>query len=204
MLAAYNVYFWVRHNKLVLPALQKDFVVENLAYFVSALAFGVGLGISGMCDPDRVLKFLDFTGPDGWDPSLVGVMGKSLSFIFCLVSCDDLSFSGGGVVVNLISNWYLHKAGLDAPLSTKKVKHANVLKMGTHDSNMKVDRNLIVGSALFGAGWGLVGMCPGPALVSWAGLVPNALYFVPCMMTGIAIRHQLFTDRVEDITGKLQ
>ena len=101
--------------------------------------------------------------------------------------------------MNLISNWYLHKAGLDAPLSTKKVKHANVLRMGTHDSNMKVDSNLIIGSALFGAGWGLVGMCPGPALVSWAGLVPNALYFVPCMMTGIAIRHQLFTERVENV-----
>ncbi|CAM9397923.1 unnamed protein product, partial [Ectocarpus fasciculatus] len=158
-----------RSGAAVATFMLTDFIVENLAYFVSALAFGVGLGISGMCDPDRVLKFLDFTGPDGWDPSLVGVMGKSLSFIFCL-----------------------------------KVKHANVLKMGTHDSNMKVDRNLIVGSALFGAGWGLVGMCPGPALVSWAGLVPNALYFVPCMMTGIAIRHQLFTDRVEDITGKLK
>ena len=77
MLAVYNVYFWARHNKLVLPSLKKDFLVENLAYFASAVAFGVGLGISGMCDPDRVLKFLDFSGPEGWDPSLMGVMGTS-------------------------------------------------------------------------------------------------------------------------------
>jgi uncharacterized membrane protein YedE/YeeE len=86
----------------------------------------------------------------------------------------------------------LHKGGLDAPLSTKKLKHKDVIKMGTHESNMVIDANLLVGSALFGAGWGLVGMCPGPALVAWAGFVPNALYFVPAMMTGIALRHQLF------------
>lgn len=102
------------------------------------------------------------------------------------------NFKGGGVVVNMITNWYLHKAELDAPLSAKSVSHRNVLKMGTHESNMKVDFNLIIGSALFGCGWGLVGMCPGPALVSWGGSIPNALYFIPFMMTGIAIRHQLF------------
>lgn len=173
MLAAYNTYFWFHNKKIQLPALDRDHMVENLAYFLSAMVFGVGLGISGMCDPARVLNFLNFAGKSGFDPSLAGVMG-------------------GGVVVNTMTNWYLHKAELDAPLAAKKISHAKVLKIGTHESNMKIDYNLVVGSALFGMGWGMVGMCPGPALVSWAGSVPNALYFVPFLMTGIAIRHQIF------------
>lgn len=171
--AAYNAYFWTMKNKLVLPKFNLHFFAENFAYFISAVLFGIGLGISGMCDPNRVIRFLDFAGRDGWDPSLMGVMG-------------------GGVLVNLVSNWVLHRAGLDAPLSTKKLKHSDVLKMGTHESNMVIDRDLLFGSALFGAGWGLGGICPGPGLVSWAAFLPNALYFVPAMMTGIAIRHQLF------------
>jgi uncharacterized membrane protein YedE/YeeE len=40
--------------------------------FVSSLVFGLGLGYSGMCDPDKVIHFLDFTGEKGWDPSLLG------------------------------------------------------------------------------------------------------------------------------------
>jgi hypothetical protein len=74
LFAMYNMYFWLRKNKLVLPKMDMHFFAENLAYFLSAVVFGVGLGISGMCDPDRVVKFLDFAGRDGWDPTLMGVM----------------------------------------------------------------------------------------------------------------------------------
>jgi hypothetical protein len=81
LFAMYNMYFWFRKNKLVLPKLNKHFFAENLAYFASAVLFGVGLGISGMCDPTRVMRFLDFAGRDGWDPTLMGVMVRYLYHI---------------------------------------------------------------------------------------------------------------------------
>ena len=51
-----------------------------------------------------------------------------------------------------------------------------------------IDRPLVVGSALFGIGWGLVGLCPGPALESLATLSPDVLVFVAAMAAGMVIR----------------
>jgi len=48
----------------------------------------------------------------------------------------------------------------------------------------RIDRNLIVGAAIFGIGWGLAGYCPGPVLVGLAAGRPEALYFVPAMLVG--------------------
>ena len=49
----------------------------------------------------------------------------------------------------------------------------------------QIDKPLIIGSVLFGAGWGLAGFCPGPALVSMASGQPKALVFVFAMVTGM-------------------
>jgi uncharacterized membrane protein YedE/YeeE len=51
-----------------------------------------------------------------------------------------------------------------------------------------IDRPLIVGSVLFGIGWGLVGLCPGPALVNFASLMPRVMVFVLAMAAGMIIR----------------
>ena len=51
-----------------------------------------------------------------------------------------------------------------------------------------IDRPLVIGSALFGIGWGLVGMCPGPALESLATLSPDVLVFVAAMAAGMVVR----------------
>lgn len=51
----------------------------------------------------------------------------------------------------------------------------------------EIDRPLVVGSALFGAGWGLVGLCPGPALENLATLSPRVIVFVVAMAAGMAI-----------------
>jgi uncharacterized protein len=48
----------------------------------------------------------------------------------------------------------------------------------------KVDRPLLIGAAIFGIGWGLIGFCPGPALVGLAGGLQDALIFVPAMLAG--------------------
>lgn len=54
-----------------------------------------------------------------------------------------------------------------------------------------IDRPLVVGSVLFGIGWGLVGLCPGPALVNLAGLMPSVMVFVLAMAAGMIIRDLL-------------
>jgi uncharacterized membrane protein YedE/YeeE len=54
-------------------------------------------------------------------------------------------------------------------------------------SHTKVDRRLLVGAALFGAGWGLSGYCPGPALTSLASGASTALTFVAAMLGGMLL-----------------
>jgi len=51
-----------------------------------------------------------------------------------------------------------------------------------------IDRPLVAGSVLFGIGWGLVGLCPGPALVNLAGLMPGVIVFVLAMAAGMIIK----------------
>ncbi len=52
-----------------------------------------------------------------------------------------------------------------------------------------VDVKLVLGSAIFGLGWGLGGYCPGPGLVSAAGLSLPAVVFVLAMLVGMTIEH---------------
>jgi uncharacterized protein len=59
-----------------------------------------------------------------------------------------------------------------------------VMRMPT---SSQIDRRLIVGALLFGAGWGLAGFCPGPALVSLAAGQPKAAVFVAFMVVGMII-----------------
>ena len=51
-----------------------------------------------------------------------------------------------------------------------------------------IDRSLIVGSALFGVGWGLAGYCPGPAIASLGVLNPEALWIVPAIVAGALLQ----------------
>ena len=51
-----------------------------------------------------------------------------------------------------------------------------------------IDRELVIGSVLFGAGWGLVGLCPGPALENLATLSPRVIVFVAAMAGGMVLR----------------
>ncbi len=51
----------------------------------------------------------------------------------------------------------------------------------------EIDAPLVIGSALFGTGWGLVGLCPGPALENLATLSPQILVFVVAMTAGVLL-----------------
>ena len=111
--------------------------------------FGVGLAISGMTDPTRVVGFLDLSG--AWDPTLAFVMGGAL-----------LVFGSGYF---LLRKRFSLPAASSGPISGK----------------------LVVGAMIFGAGWGLGGFCPGPALADLGRLSIEALVFVTTMAAGIIV-----------------
>lgn len=128
----------------------------TIAYaLLAGFVFGIGLLLSGLADPSKVLAFLDLAG--NWDPSLLFVMGGAL-----LVAAPAFA-------------WLTRRGRtLDgAPLQLP--------------AKGRIDRRLVLGSLVFGAGWGLAGYCPGPALVSlaWGGLEP--LLFVGAMVAGMAL-----------------
>jgi uncharacterized protein len=54
-----------------------------------------------------------------------------------------------------------------------------------------LDRKLILGAALFGIGWGLAGLCPGPGLVAAAGGSTAGLWFVVAMLAGMLIQQRI-------------
>ena len=120
---------------------------------VSGLLFGLGLLISGMANPAKVLGFLDLAG--AWDPSLALVMV-------------------GAIAVAFVPMQWVQRRG-----TTLRGERAQL------PSNRQVDRRLVIGSLLFGAGWGVAGFCPGPALVAASALIPQALVFVAAMLLGM-------------------
>lgn len=119
------------------------------------LIFGVGLVLSGMSNPAKVIGFLDLSVP--WDPSLMFVMGGAIA------------------------------VGLPGFFLAKKRK-ASILGMPMNlPGSTQIDKKLIVGAILFGAGWGIGGFCPGPALVAASSLYSDALIFVAAMLAGMFI-----------------
>src|SRR6266702_5475380 len=70
-------------------------------------------------------------------------------------------------------------------------------------TKMDIDRPLVIGSVLFGIGWGLVGLCPGPALVYLAGLMPSVIVFVLAMAAGMIMK-DLWDGRSENVLPALR
>lgn len=62
-------------------------------------------------------------------------------------------------------------------------------------SSGAADARLLAGAAIFGVGWGLVGFCPGPAIVALALGATPAFIFVAAMLAGMALARQLTADR---------
>jgi uncharacterized membrane protein YedE/YeeE len=124
------------------------------ALFIGLL-FGIGLIVSGMTDPSKVIGFLDLAGH--WDPSLALVMG-------------------GAILVGLVA--FRFAAGRTRSLL------GEVMRLPTAS---QIDRRLVLGGLAFGAGWGLAGYCPGPALASLVSGAVEPLIFSAAMLAGMAI-----------------
>jgi uncharacterized membrane protein YedE/YeeE len=129
--------------------------MRTLLAFLAGLVFGLGLLLSGMADPAKVLGFLDLAG--AWDPSLAFVMAGAIAagvLAFALARRRTRSLLGDA---------------MQLPTKTG------------------IDRRLIAGSLLFGAGWGLAGFCPGPALVALGMGESKAIVFVVAMLAGMGL-----------------
>jgi uncharacterized membrane protein YedE/YeeE len=128
-------------------------VRASVTSFVSGIVFAIGLGISGMTRPVKVIGFLDFFG--AWDASLAFVMIGAIAVYFVA---------------------YRWSKGMRSPLLAPDF---------SVPKRSDLDAKLILGAAIFGAGWGLGGFCPGPALTSLASGAPAVLIFVAAMAAGM-------------------
>ncbi|KAL7446379.1 hypothetical protein ACHAXM_010165 [Skeletonema potamos] len=149
---------------------------------VSAVFFAMGLVVSKMTVSSKIYGFLNMKGVHAgtWDPTLACVMG-------------------GGLVVSFLSyqlvkgfNVFKNNNALECPITQKNGGHFSI------PTNKVIDRNLIVGEALFGLGWGVAGLCPGPAMFLAVVGYPNVVLrwwpsfyvgtFLAEMMKNIQIR----------------
>jgi len=134
-------------------------MIKNTIALISGLIFGLGLNISQMTDPQKVLNFLNVV--DHWDPSLLLVMGSAL-------------------VVSALG--YLFAKRLTKPICAQQ--------FNLPESKV-VTKPLVIGATLFGIGWGLAGLCPGPAIASLAHPSEQLLYFLASMFMGSFIARKI-------------
>jgi uncharacterized membrane protein YedE/YeeE len=120
---------------------------------LAGLVFGLGLIVSGMANPAKVIGFLNLAGP--WDPSLAFVMA-------------------GAIAVGAVAFFVARRRSVSLLGAAMKLPTAR-----------DIDRRLVLGSLVFGVGWGLAGFCPGPALVALGMGEFKAMVFVAAMLVGM-------------------
>ena len=144
--------------------------LQIAASLFSGTLFGLGLALSGMANPAKVLGFLDLAGV--WDPTLAFVMLGAL-----MVTGPAFS-----TVLKRRQPWLAPRFAL--PEKTD------------------VEPQLVIGSMLFGIGWGLGGLCPGPAITDLVtGRMPIVL-FVAAMLAGALLRDALAARTPEKKSGR--
>ena len=123
---------------------------------LSGLLFGVGLYVSQMVDPLKVLRFLDFGAipRGGWDPSLAFVIVAAIGVMFVAVRIGRTR----------------QKPAFDVAFSEPELK--------------RIDTPLVLGAVLFGIGWGMSGICPGPAISLIAFWPPDLLIYLVALFAG--------------------
>ncbi|HWA49680.1 MAG TPA: DUF6691 family protein [Dongiaceae bacterium] len=126
----------------------------------AGLLFGVGLAVSGMFDPAKVLGFLDLAAiaENAWDPSLALVMAGALAVT------------------------------LPAFRIARRWRQPAAAPTFHNPGAAGIDRKLVLGAVIFGAGWGLVGYCPGPALAALAFGATGTFVFVLAMVAGMLLQ----------------
>ena len=132
---------------------------DKIISLVSGIIFGIGLVISGMINPEKVIGFLSIT--HNWDASLIFVMGGGIIT--------------AGPFFYLMRNRQTSSLGNQIDLPKKQ----------------KLDKKIIIGASLFGVGWGLVGLCPGPAIAAIATFDPIIIVFLLSMAAGVLVKKNI-------------
>ena len=127
--------------------------MKAIMMVVIGFIFGLGLIISGMTNPAKVINFLIYGNQ--WDPSLIIVMAVAM------------------LIMMLTWLWVAKK---EKPLLSGTFNLSDL---------KKIDARLIIGSVLFGLGWGLSGICPGPGLVQLVSLKMEFLLFFAAVLGGM-------------------
>ncbi|MGZ5138642.1 MAG: DUF6691 family protein [Burkholderiales bacterium] len=129
--------------------------LEAFFALLSGTLFGLGLAISGMVDPAKVLAFLDTAGK--WNPTLAFVMLGALA-----VTTPAFRF-----VLKRREPWFAPRFVLPTKID--------------------LEPRLVFGAALFGVGWGLAGLCPGPAVTNLVTGRGSIVVFVAAMLAGMLL-----------------
>jgi uncharacterized membrane protein YedE/YeeE len=129
--------------------------IQPFFALLSGTLFSLGLAVSGMVNPAKVLAFLDIAGH--WDPTLAFVMLGALA-----VTTPAFRF-----VLKRRQPWFAPRFAL--PTKTD------------------LEPRLVLGAALFGIGWGLAGLCPGPAVTDLVTGQSSLVLFVVAMIAGMLL-----------------
>ncbi|MEM7127569.1 MAG: YeeE/YedE family protein [Chloroflexota bacterium] len=140
---------------------------QHIIALFAGILFGIGLAVSQMIDPARVLGFLDIAGT--WDPTLIFVLG-------------------GAVGVTVITFRFI--------LRRPSPFFADAFHL---PAKKAIDRPLVVGSALFGLGWGIGGYCPGPGITALMLGSWNPVLFVGALVVGSFIYDRIFGQQHQSI-----
>lgn len=132
----------------------------KIVSLIAGILFGLGMAISGMVDPQKVIAFLDVAGH--WDPSLAFVMG--------------------GALMVFLPVYFLVIKKRSKPVFADEFCISN---------KTAIDKRLIIGASIFGLGWGLVGICPGPVISSLGAGNTEAWLFLVAMIVGFVAADKL-------------
>lgn len=134
--------------------------MKNLFAFIFGSIFALGLIVSGMSNPAKVLSFLDIFGD--WD----------ISLMFVMIGAIAVAFIPFQKAVRSSAPTTVFNEQIDLP------------------SNNKIDSKLIIGALIFGAGWGIAGICPAPSFTLIGLGHYQVLYFIVAMLAGVLIHRK--------------
>lgn len=140
---------------------------RNIYQFGAALASGIVFGFAlSLSGMLNPVRVQGFLDVFGnWDPSLAFVLGGAVAL------------ASVGVQV------------------MKKMRHPALDDSFHVPTNRKIDAPLVIGSALFGLGWGIGGFCPGPAVASLSVGIPQTVLFVVAMLIGMTLYDRVWSRR---------
>jgi uncharacterized protein len=131
-----------------------ELVHDYVVSLSTGIIFGIGLILSGMVKRSKIINFLNVTSND-WDPSL----------LFVLCSAVGLNLILFNIIIR-VKKTPLRAEKFELPTKTK------------------IDIPLVLGSAIFGIGWGIGGLCPGPLIVNVLVYIPHTLAFLSTCIIG--------------------